>query len=180
MIMADGNDAFSEPAPPLGPSGAWTDPTSDTPVEDAPPEEQRRKKSHWHIDLPCGPGCGDLDAQCNLDCPDCGDVGTCCVLDLAMVFMILARVGAMFSRSGSRHGPSRPARALTRAIGLYRRQISPRIAPRCRLEPSCSTYGLAAIENHGLVTGCQMIADRLRACRAAARQGAPVTPCRRH
>ena len=34
-------------------------------------------------------------------------------------------------------------------IGFYRRFISPMIGPRCRFTPTCSAYGLEAIQKHG-------------------------------
>lgn len=45
-------------------------------------------------------------------------------------------------------------------VSFYRSQISPAIAARCSLEPSCSAYFLAASRAHGLL-GLPLIADRL-------------------
>ena len=41
------------------------------------------------------------------------------------------------------------AAVLLAGIGFYRRFISPMIGPRCRFTPTCSDYGLAAIQKHG-------------------------------
>jgi putative membrane protein insertion efficiency factor len=64
-----------------------------------------------------------------------------------------------------------PARGLTRSrrlaiqtIRIYQRWISPRLKPRCLLEPSCSHYAALAVEHHGLVGGGIATARRLRRC----------------
>ena len=41
------------------------------------------------------------------------------------------------------------AAVLLAGIGFYRRFISPMIGPRCRFTPTCSAYGLEAIQKHG-------------------------------
>ncbi len=55
-------------------------------------------------------------------------------------------------------------------IGLYRRWLSPLIGPRCRFIPSCSTYGLEAIERHGPWRGGWLTLRRVLRCH-------PFTPC---
>ncbi len=55
-------------------------------------------------------------------------------------------------------------------IGLYRQWISPLLGPRCRFIPSCSAYGLAAIERHGVWRGGWLPLRRLLRCH-------PFTPC---
>ena len=52
------------------------------------------------------------------------------------------------------------------AIRLYRRWLSPRIPVRCRYVPSCSAFGLEAIQRYGLEAGGRLAADRIRSCRA--------------
>ncbi|MFG1775994.1 membrane protein insertion efficiency factor YidD [Micromonospora sp. NPDC049048] len=114
----------------------------------------------------------------NCDVCDC-DV-PCCDLGL---FSFLLTLGALLARlvapSGARPAPggasARPAAAAARtplvdragraAILGYRRWLSHRWPGQCRYTPTCSAYGLAAVERHGLAVGGRMAADRLRRCR---------------
>jgi len=52
---------------------------------------------------------------------------------------------------------------LTLAITFYQKFISPAFAPRCKYYPSCSSYALTAIQNHGL-KGIAMAAWRVLRC----------------
>ena len=49
-------------------------------------------------------------------------------------------------------------------IRLYRRFISPALAPSCRFVPSCSQYAYEAIERYGALRGSWMGAKRLLRC----------------
>ena len=60
--------------------------------------------------------------------------------------------------------------ALLAGIGFYRRFISPTIGPRCRFTPTCSAYGLEAIQKHGPWKGGWLTLKRLLRCH-------PFTPC---
>ena len=55
-------------------------------------------------------------------------------------------------------------------ISFYRRWISPLIGPRCRFIPTCSAYGLEAIQRHGPWRGGWLTLRRLLRCH-------PFTPC---
>ena len=55
-------------------------------------------------------------------------------------------------------------------IGAYRRWLSPLLGPRCRFIPSCSAYGLEAIQRHGPWRGGWLTLTRLLRCH-------PFTPC---
>ena len=55
-------------------------------------------------------------------------------------------------------------------IGFYRRFISPLTGPRCRFIPTCSAYGLEAIQRHGPWRGGWLTLKRLLRCH-------PFTPC---
>jgi hypothetical protein len=55
-------------------------------------------------------------------------------------------------------------------IGAYRRWHSPLLGPRCRFIPSCSAYGLEAIQRHGPWRGGWLTLTRLLRCH-------PFTPC---
>ena len=62
------------------------------------------------------------------------------------------------------------AAVLLAGIGFYRRFISPMIGPSCRFTPTCSAYGLEAIQKHGPWKGGWLTVKRLLRCH-------PLTPC---
>ncbi|MBL6657336.1 MAG: membrane protein insertion efficiency factor YidD [Flavobacteriales bacterium] len=49
-------------------------------------------------------------------------------------------------------------------IMLYRGAISPLFSPICRYTPSCSEYGLKAIDKHGPFKGMWLTLKRLSTC----------------
>ncbi|WP_081607928.1 membrane protein insertion efficiency factor YidD [Methylomonas sp. MK1] len=49
-------------------------------------------------------------------------------------------------------------------IKLYKYFISPLLGPRCRFFPSCSSYGLEAIQIHGAFKGSYLTLRRLLKC----------------
>lgn len=57
-----------------------------------------------------------------------------------------------------------PARAAAALIAVYRYGISPLIGPRCRYYPSCSEYGLQALERFGFVRGLWLTGARVVRC----------------
>jgi putative membrane protein insertion efficiency factor len=57
-----------------------------------------------------------------------------------------------------------PAMVLIALIGVYRRLISPLLAPHCRFVPSCSEYAVMALQRHGLVRGVYLAVRRLLRC----------------
>ncbi|MBC6469903.1 membrane protein insertion efficiency factor YidD [Actinomadura alba] len=63
-----------------------------------------------------------------------------------------------------RVGRSPSARLGVLAIRAYQRWISPRLSVRCRFTPSCSRYGLQAIEQYGLLAGSRLALARIRRC----------------
>jgi putative membrane protein insertion efficiency factor len=89
---------------------------------------------------------------CDCDGPDCCDFG------LFSTMLMFGSATASVTRA--------PAvdRAGLVAIKGYRRFLSHRWPGQCRYEPSCSTYGLAAVEEYGLARGGRMAAARLRRC----------------
>ena len=62
------------------------------------------------------------------------------------------------------------AEVLLALIGFYRSFISPILGPRCRFTPTCSAYGMEAIQKHGPWKGGWLTLKRLLRCH-------PFTPC---
>jgi hypothetical protein len=56
---------------------------------------------------------------------------------------------------------------LLAALDLYRRRLSPRLGPACRMAPSCSRYASACIARYGVLVGVRLTAARLRRCNEA-------------
>ncbi|MFN5324603.1 MAG: membrane protein insertion efficiency factor YidD [Bacteroidota bacterium] len=52
----------------------------------------------------------------------------------------------------------------TAPIRLYRKFISPILPPSCRYVPTCSEYGLQAIEKHGPLRGGWLTLRRILSC----------------
>lgn len=53
---------------------------------------------------------------------------------------------------------------LIKLIHLYRKFISPLSPPTCRFYPTCSTYTLEAIEEHGALVGGYLSIKRILKC----------------
>jgi len=53
---------------------------------------------------------------------------------------------------------------LINLIKFYKLFISPLLPPRCRFYPSCSSYGLEAIQLHGAIKGSYLTIRRLLKC----------------
>jgi len=49
-------------------------------------------------------------------------------------------------------------------VKFYRLFISPLLGPRCRYQPTCSSYALEAIEHHGALKGGWLAARRIGRC----------------
>ena len=49
-------------------------------------------------------------------------------------------------------------------VRLYRATISPWLGPCCRFEPSCSTYWIEALQEHGFWRGLGLGVRRLLKC----------------
>lgn len=52
----------------------------------------------------------------------------------------------------------------TRLIQLYQKFISSQDAPTCNFIPSCSHFGMACIQEYGVMRGLLLTADRLLRC----------------
>jgi uncharacterized protein len=46
-----------------------------------------------------------------------------------------------------------PAWLMIGLVRLYQWLISPALMPRCRFEPSCSTYFIESVRKHGVIRG---------------------------
>jgi len=55
-------------------------------------------------------------------------------------------------------------RLLQSLIRLYQLCLSPVVAPHCRFHPSCSEYGLEAIQKYGAGRGMWLAARRVCRC----------------
>lgn len=53
---------------------------------------------------------------------------------------------------------------LIACIRFYRNYISPMTPPTCRFQPTCSQYGLEAIETHGALKGSYLTIVRILKC----------------
>lgn len=70
---------------------------------------------------------------------------------------------------------------LIACIRFYRNYISPMTPPTCRFQPTCSQYGLEAIETHGAIKGSGMTIVRILKCHPFHPGGFdPVPPKHKH
>jgi putative membrane protein insertion efficiency factor len=68
------------------------------------------------------------------------------------------------------------ARVLIRGIRFYRRALSPLKPPVCRFHPTCSEYGLEAVQRHGARRGSWLLLRRLLRCHPFCRGGYDPVP----
>lgn len=62
-------------------------------------------------------------------------------------------------------------------VHAYQLLLSPFMGGACRFEPSCSTYAVTAIEQHGLVRGLRLTIVRVAKCHPLGPHGVdPVPP----
>jgi uncharacterized protein len=67
------------------------------------------------------------------------------------------------SDQGARPRPSPLAWVLLRIVGLYRATALLR-SPRCRFLPTCSTYAIGALREHGALRGSWLALRRVGRC----------------
>ncbi|MCD0452441.1 membrane protein insertion efficiency factor YidD [Actinocorallia sp. API 0066] len=60
--------------------------------------------------------------------------------------------------------PGPVAWVLIALVRGYRKVISPLLPPTCRFAPSCSAYGLEALQVHGALHGTWLIVRRIGRC----------------
>ena len=61
--------------------------------------------------------------------------------------------------------------ALCAPIRFYQRFISPGLGRNCRFTPTCSQYGIEAIQTHGCIKGLLLTAWRIARCNPLGRWG---------
>ncbi|MGI9527633.1 MAG: membrane protein insertion efficiency factor YidD [Weeksellaceae bacterium] len=49
-------------------------------------------------------------------------------------------------------------------IKFYQLAISPWLGSNCRYTPTCSQYGIEALQTHGFIKGCWLTAKRIIRC----------------
>jgi uncharacterized protein len=67
-------------------------------------------------------------------------------------------------------------KALIGAIRFYRKGISPLLPPSCRFYPTCSAYGLEAIQRHGAARGSWLTLKRILRCHPFCKGGYDPVP----
>lgn len=60
--------------------------------------------------------------------------------------------------------PGPVAGLLILLVRAYRRFLSPLLGQQCRFQPSCSAYGLEALQVHGALRGTWLTARRIARC----------------
>jgi putative membrane protein insertion efficiency factor len=115
-------------------------------------------------------GCSGSDPNCGGDCSSTGHTLLTSLVGAGLPYLhhtATAPTAAAFSRTATGGAPRLrvSARAGVAAIRAYQR-ISPGLPTRCRYTPTCSRYGLAAIERYGLLTGARLAVLRIHRCTA--------------
>lgn len=61
-------------------------------------------------------------------------------------------------------------------IRFYQKVISPLKPPSCRFYPTCSNYGIEAIEKHGVIKGGYLTINRILRCQPFCKGGYDPVP----
>ncbi|MBO2453524.1 membrane protein insertion efficiency factor YidD [Actinomadura barringtoniae] len=81
--------------------------------------------------------------------------------------------------TGTGTRPSLAARPLILLVLAYRRFLSPLLGQQCRFQPSCSAYGLEALQVHGALRGTWLTVRRIGRCHPFNRGGYDPVPPRK-
>jgi uncharacterized protein len=68
------------------------------------------------------------------------------------------------------------AKILIAMIRFYQRAISPLLPPSCRFYPTCSAYGLEAMQRYGALRGSWLTVRRIFRCHPFCRGGYDPVP----
>jgi putative membrane protein insertion efficiency factor len=71
------------------------------------------------------------------------------------------------------------SKVLIAAIRVYQYVISPMLGPRCKYYPSCSSYAIDALREHGVLRGTGLAVWRLLRCNPFSHGGYDPVPPRR-
>ncbi|MEV0136675.1 membrane protein insertion efficiency factor YidD [Dactylosporangium sp. NPDC050688] len=88
-----------------------------------------------------------------------------------MLGSLLGLMAVAAPRRAPRRSTTGPGRAGVVAIRGYQRWLSPHLPTQCRQIPTCSNYGLAAVQRYGLVEGSRLTAARIRRCNPSTPRG---------
>jgi putative membrane protein insertion efficiency factor len=91
-------------------------------------------------------------------------------------FLLAPATVRQVRRSGTGHRGARPADRMIAAVRVYQREISPTRPPCCSFTPTCSTYAVQALEEHGAARGAWLTVRRLVRCRPGATGGVDPVP----
>ena len=69
-----------------------------------------------------------------------------------------------------------PRRVLIDLVRVYRLLLSPWLGNACRFEPTCSSYSLQVLEQHGAIVGTTMTLYRLARCQPWCQGGHDPVP----
>jgi putative membrane protein insertion efficiency factor len=139
---------------------------------------RRRRPRRGHGGPGYGGGYGRRDDTCLRDLLF---LNTGCCLANAIgcggdAFLLAPSTARQVQRAGTGERGSRLAERLVAAVRVYQREISPKRAPCCVHEPTCSAYAVEALERHGARRGSWLTVRRLLRCRPGARGGADPVP----
>ncbi|MGH3715253.1 MAG: membrane protein insertion efficiency factor YidD, partial [Micromonosporaceae bacterium] len=112
----------------------------------------------------CG---GMVEDVCGGSCGGCSSYLDPGVQTYAELLTVLPAMMAVRAR------PTVPARLGVLAIRGYQRWLSPRLAVHCRYTPTCSQYGLLAIQRYGLAAGARLAYARIHRCTHRVPYGTP-------
>lgn len=73
-----------------------------------------------------------------------------------------------------------PRRIATGLIRLYQWTLNPLLGGNCRFYPSCSQYGIEAVEQHGALRGSWMTVKRICKCHPLHEGGVDLVPPAAH
>lgn len=61
-------------------------------------------------------------------------------------------------------------------IKFYQKFISPFLGKNCRFYPTCSCYGIEALEKHGFLKGFYLTSKRILRCNPFSKGGVDLVP----